>query len=229
MQISSMYYQENGLHLVSITINQNEKIFKVYSGRAGKTLALLAENYPEGITTKEMRDRHGIDDNKLFGELLDQSGFRDYMEHIGNRNRLKVWKLHLELLWKNTETIPNPIWFGIHTQSNLQKFFIELKAKYGLKCNILGNKLYENSKGKFSSNFRKIAIDHRVPQLKGGEDKIENLQLLSYYINERKNQICAKCTLKSCNECVLAYPEQSSIIAPTNEDISDITKWREDS
>ncbi len=229
MKVVGNYYQENGMHLVKLTLSEtDERIFKVYSGRAGKTLALMAEKYPDGITTKDMREKHGIDDNKLFGELLDQSGFREYMEHIGTQNRLKVWKLHLEILWANTIDNASPIWFGIHTQGNLQKFFDELENKYGLRCNLLGNTLYKSSKGKFSSNFKKIAIDHRVPQLKGGEDKIENLQLLSYYINERKNQICAKCINSVCEQCVLAFPENSSEIYPTGEDISDLTKWRED-
>jgi hypothetical protein len=227
MKVTGTYYQEDKHHLVKLINEENEiRIFKVYSGRAGKTLALMAEAYPSGITTKDMREKHGIDDNKLFGELLDQSGFREYMEHIGTKERLKVWKLHLEVLWINTSDLASPIWFGIHTQGNLQKYFDDLEKLYGLRCNILGNALYKSSKGKFSSNFRKIAIDHRVPQLKGGEDKIENLQLLSFYINERKNQICAKCIDSICNQCVLAYPEKTSIIFPTQEDISDLTNWR---
>ncbi len=227
MKVVGEYYKENGMHLVVLTYNKTDKrIFKVYSGRAGKTLALMAEKFPSGITTKDMREMHGIDDNKLFGELLDQSGFREYMENKSTQNRLKVWTLQLEILWKNTEENANPIWFGIHTQGNLQRFFAELENEYGLRCNILGNDLYKSSKGKFSSNFRKIAIDHRIPQLKGGEDKIKNLQLLSYYINERKNQICAKCVDSICGECVLAFPERTSKIYPTGEDISDLTKWR---
>jgi len=227
MKIVATYYQENKNHLVKLKNEENDiRIFKVYSGRAGKALAMMAESYPNGITTKDMREKHGIDDNKLFGELLDQSGFREYMEHIGTKNRLKVWKLHLEILWFNTRGAARPIWFGIHTQSNLQKYFNELENIYGLRCNILGNTLFKSTKGKFSSNFRKIAIDHRIPQLKGGEDKIENLQLLSFYINERKNQICAKCINSDCKKCVLAYPENNTTIFPTQEDISDLTRWR---
>jgi len=230
MKVKAIYYQENKMHLVKLVNEANDiRVFKVFSGRAGKTLALMAESYPNGVTTKDMREKHGIDDNKLFGELLDQSGFREYLEHIGTKERLKVWKLDLETLWINTIDLADPIWFGIHTQGNLQKYFDELEKMYGLKCNILGNRLYKSSKGKFSSNFRKIAIDHRIPQLKGGEDKIENFQLLSFYINERKNQICAKCIDSDCKQCVLAFPEISSIIYPTQEDISDLTKWRNES
>jgi hypothetical protein len=146
MKVKATYYKEEGLNLVKISFNKDFRIFRVFSGRAGKTLALMAESFPDGITTKQMRDLHGIDDNKLFGELLDQSGFREYMEHIGNRDRLKVWKLHLDLLWENTIESNSPIWFGMHTQNNLQKHFIELEKKYGLICNILGVDLLKETK-----------------------------------------------------------------------------------
>lgn len=228
MKAKTKYYKDDGINLVEIKISKDVRIFRVFSGRAAKTLALMAESYPEGITTKEMRELHGIDDNKLFGELLDQSGFREYMEHTGNRGRLKVWKLNLEELFDNTKQSQTPIWFGMHTQSNLQKHFTALEKKYTLRCNILGIELLKESKGIFLSNFRKIAIDHRVPQLKKGSDEIENLQLLSYYVNERKNQVCAKCVNSDCTKCALAYPEKSSIIYPTKEDISSLTNWRDD-
>lgn len=53
MKVIGNYYQENGMHLVKLTFNEtDERIFKVYSGRAGKTLALMAEKYPDGITLR---------------------------------------------------------------------------------------------------------------------------------------------------------------------------------
>jgi hypothetical protein len=226
MKVKATFYKEEGLNLVKITFKKDYRIFRVFSGRAGKTLALMAESFPDGITTKEMRELHGIDDNKLFGELLDQSGFREYMEHQGTRGRLKVWKLHLILLWENTTKSNQPIWFGMHTQNNLQKHFSKLEKKYGLVCNILGIELLKETKSKFLSNFRKIAIDHRVPQLKKGSDDIDNLQILSYYVNERKNQICAKCVHAVCSQCALAFPEKTSIIFPSKEDISSLLSWR---
>jgi len=227
MKVKAAYIKNRGLHLVKMETEGNDvRIFRVFSGRAGKALALMAENFPSGITTKDMRERHGIDDNKLFGELLDQSGFREYMDHIGTKGRLKVWKLNLNLLWGNTKDLTSPIWFGMHSQYSLQNQFSALENKYGLRCNILGVKLIKEEKGRFLSNFRKIAIDHRIPQLKKGKDEFENLQLLSYYVNERKNQVCAKCSYFGCLECALAFPEKTSIIYPTKEDISELTKWR---
>lgn len=198
----------------------------MFSGRAGKTLALMAETYPKGITTKDMRIKHNIDDNKLFGELLDQSGFREYLECTGTENRLKVWKLKLIELFKNTSNSITPIWFGIHTQINIQKFFDKLEKKYGLRCNILGVELLKEYNKKFLSNFRRIAIDHRIPQSKNGKDIFSNLQLLSYYVNERKNQICAICPNPKCKKCALAFPEKNFTIWPTGENISTLTNWR---
>jgi hypothetical protein len=66
-----------------------------------------------------------------------------------------------------------------------------------------------------------------VPQLKKGSDDIDNLQILSYYVNERKNQICAKCVNAQCSQCALAFPEKTSIIYPSKEDISSLLSWRD--
>ena len=224
MSVKTEYFTEGKNKYTKIQYNNEERIFKVYSARAGNCLCLLSETFPEGITTKNMRDRYGIDDNKLFGELLDQSGFRDYMEHIGTRDRLKVWKINLDTLFNNTKNFENPIWFGIHEQTNLSKFYNTVKEKQGLICNITKTVLLEDVKSKFLSNFRKVAIDHRRPQLKQGTDTIDNLQFLSYYVNERKNQVCAKCNDAICEKCALAYPENNYIVYPTNENIKDVLK-----
>ncbi len=95
-----------------------------------------------------------------------------------------------------------------------------------MRCNMLGINLYESSSKKFMSNLRKIAIDHRRPMKYSGKNELDNLQLLSYYANERKNQICVKCKSNECEICALAYPEQHSIVMATNEDISDLLSWR---
>jgi len=215
-------------HIVSIKYKNETRNFRLFSKRSALTLTLLVKNYPNGITTKDMRESHGIDDNKLFGELLDQSGFREFLKHIGNKDRLKVWKLELEELFNKTIKIKNEIiWFGIHEQTNLTTFRDDLITRQGLICNILGIPIYTKKSKKFLDNFRKVAIDHRRPSFKKGKNDIENLQLLSYYVNERKNQICAKCDFPMCEQCALAFPEKYKIIHPTKEDISELLTWRE--
>lgn len=227
MKVKTNYSVIDKHHLVEVTFGEDKRIFRVYSKRSAFALILLMEFYPNGITTKHMRDRFNIDDNKLFGELLDQSGFREYLLHIGTEKRLKLWKLELVELWKKTEAHKNDIiWFGMNEQGNLNIFLKDLILRDGLICNILGIPLYNLKKRKFLENFRKVAIDHRRPLKNGGQDDIANLQLLSYYVNERKNQICAICDNTKCEECALAYPEKYNVIFPTKENISELLSWR---
>lgn len=228
MKVLTSYKKVDKYHLVEVIKGDSKRTFRVFSKRSALTLMLLIESYPKGITTKHMRERHQIDDNKLFGELLDQSGFREYLKHIGTENRLKVWKLEFEELWDKTEIHKDEIiWYGINEQGNLNIFLNDLIKRDSLRCNILGIPLYIDKQRKFLENFRKVAIDHRRPLKNGGIDKIENLQLLSYYVNERKNQICAICSVTKCEECALAYPEKFKIIYPTSENISELLFWRD--
>ncbi len=218
--IRSYDAKRNG-NLVTIIVNGETRIFQVYSARAGSTLELLVKKFTDGITSEDMKETYGISDNKMFDELKHASGFALFMIKDENRrNNLNVWKIDLEKLWKSTEGLPSPIWFGKQEQISLQQFLPALEKKYGLKCNLTGIPLLKNSENTFASNLRAIAIDHRRPKLKNGTDELENLQLLSHYINERKNQICAECTTPECEKCALAFPEKTSVIFPTDEDIS---------
>lgn len=227
MKLRTSYKKVDKSHLVEVLKGEDKRTFRVFSKRSALTLMLLIESFPKGITTKHMRERHQIDDNKLFGELLDQSGFREYLKHIGTENRLKVWKLELNKLWKKTEIHKEDIiWYGMNEQGSLNVFLNDLIIRDSLKCNILGIPLYKDKHRKFLENFRKVAIDHRRPLRNGGVDKIENLQLLSYYVNERKNQICAICSDTKCEKCALAYPEKFQIIYPTSENINELLSWR---
>ena len=227
MKVSTSYIKVDTFHLVEVIKGKDKRTFRVFSKRSALTLMLLIESYPNGITTRHMRERHQIDDNKLFGELLDQSGFREYLKHIGTENRLKLWKLEFDELWDKTEIHKDDIiWYGINEQGNLNIFLEDLIKRDTLRCNILGIPLYVEKERKFLENFRKVAIDHRRPLKNGGVDILENLQLLSYYVNERKNQICAICSDTKCEQCSLAYPEKFHIVYPTNEDMSELLSWR---
>ena len=227
MKVITSYKKDNKAHLVEVIKGKDKRIFRLFSKRAALAFMLLIEFYPKGITTADMRERYQIDDNKLFGELLDQSGFREYLKHIGTENRLKVRKLEFDELWKKTEIHKDDIiWYGINEQGNLNKFLEDLVKRDTLRCNILGIPLYIDKQQKFLENFRKVAIDHRRPLKNGGVDVLENLQLLSYYVNERKNQICAICSDTKCEQCSLAYPEKFHIVYHTNEDMSELLSWR---
>jgi hypothetical protein len=209
--------------IVTIRVHDEKRRFKVFSRRSGQCLELLVKQLENGITSVDMKNAYNIDDNKLFDELKNASGFKPFMNKENKRRDSKdVWKLDLKKLWSASKELKNePIWFGKHKQTDLKKFEAHLLKKYGeCVCNISKFPLIQDTKRKFVSNMRKPAIDHRRPKLKGGEDKLDNLQFLSHYINEMKNQQCAACEDPKCEKCALAFPERSSIIYPTKEDIS---------
>ncbi len=214
--------EETKKWMVEITVDGEVRKFKVYSKRSGQCLELLVNQLEHGVTSVDMLQGYGIDDNKLFDELRSHSGFASLMEKQSERRENKdVWKLDLEKLWSVSEGLSNPIWFGLNDTTDLQKFKPELTKRDGYRCNISGIPLLDESKGKFVSNARKPAIDHRRPQNKKGEDNIENLQFLSEYINLMKMKQCTSCCMDAkCEECALAFPEKTSIIYPTKEDIS---------
>jgi hypothetical protein len=51
-------------------------------------------------------------------------------------------------------------------------------------------------------------FDHKVPQERLGKTEVDNLQLLCRTCNVEKRGICKRCTLKTCDGCPYAYPEQ---------------------
>lgn len=225
-EISAQYDKSEQLHIVTITVDGESRVFRVFSKRAGQALELLINQFPEGTTTTDMMTKYGIDDNKLYGELKDESAFGEFLFKDGRRDNKNLWKIDLDLLWSSSSNLVQPIWFGIHEQTDLRQFLPELERRQGLRCNILGVHLLREPHGEFLSNFRKIAIDHRIPKARGGLDELNNMQILSYYVNERKNQICARCPNPDCNNCVLAFPETASIVIPTGEDITSLMDWR---
>lgn len=92
-------------------------------------------------------------------------------------------------------------------------------------CNLCGSRLMPKSrilKTTFAKDRVRVVYDHRIPVEKGGSSDIGNYQALCFYCNKCKWQICNICNLAECpSDCVLAYPERNTVIAPTGEDIRD--------
>ena len=220
------YYKESSNHLVKISRNEEERFFRVYSSRAAKTLVQLVIANLHGVTKKSMNMIHKeLTDNKMFDELRNESGFSQFIDKDGRREQVDVIILNLTLLWKMTENISEPIWFGVEKQIPLQQFEKGLIQRDGFICNITGIPLsLKPPKDTFAKHLRMKSIDHRKPRLKRGKTELDNLQLLADYINERKKQICSICPDPKCEECVLAFPEKSDIVYPTKENISDIKR-----
>ena len=53
-------------------------------------------------------------------------------------------------------------------------------------------------------------IDHKVPLLRDGPSEVENYQAICSNCNVVKRGICKKCTLPTCDNCYLAYPEKGA-------------------
>ena len=216
-------------HIVEIEFNGEVRSIRVFSARAARSLVEMVKAYPDGITKKEMDVITGgeLHDNKMFDELKTESCLSEYVITCGRRGSVDIRKIDLEKLWKNTEDLLQPIWFGIEDQIQLSQFESKLIEKYGFKCNITGIHLLKDPpKHTFAERLRVKAIDHRRPKLKQGKTEFDNLQILSHYVNERKKQICSICTEPKCEKCALAYPENTTIVYPTGDEISELMKWK---
>ncbi len=101
----------------------------------------------------------------------------------------------------------------------------QIRNKQSFRCNICKSRVYPRSKVKkhtFSKDRVREVFDHRIPVEKGGSsEEPENFQALCFYCNKSKWQICTICLSETCEQCVLAYPEQNTLITPTQENISD--------
>jgi len=53
-------------------------------------------------------------------------------------------------------------------------------------------------------------IDHRRPVYQGGDDDLENLQIMCQTCNNLKNSTCRRCPFNfKCSDCIWAYPERA--------------------
>ena len=210
--------------IVEITFKNEKRTIRIFSPRAARTLVELTKAYPDGVTKKDMdRITDGdLHDNKMFDELITESCLSEFMIKDGRRDKVDLRKLEIEELWKAMEKKEQPVWFGVDDQNDVKEFREVLIEKQGYSCNISGIPLIGDiPRHTFAGNVRREAIDHRRPKYAKGKTEEENLQILAYYFNERKRQICSKCPEpQKCEECALAFPEKASIVYPTKEDIS---------
>ena len=72
----------------------------------------------------------------------------------------------------------------------------------GYSCQLCGVTL--------SDGMNNPQIDHKVPLIRKGANDRSNYQAVCSNCNVIKRGICKKCTLPSCDNCYLAYPEKGA-------------------
>lgn len=161
------------------------------------------------------------DANKPFSELWNEEGFTFITNPTGQtRNGAKKYVLNVDdqpklfLPSKKAERKPP----SIAAQENIL-------ANQKRRCNFCGSgvvKAADVSSGAFARDRVRLVWDHRVPVEKGGASTDGNYQGLCFYCNKCKWQVCNHCPSEGgCFSCALAFPEKTSIVLPTREDIAD--------
>lgn len=165
------------------------------------------------------------DANKPFSELWNEEGFVFIYNPVGQK-RQGSQKYVLDLadhdklftISKKAERKP--------PSSKEQEALLKSQNS---KCNFCGSVVMAESKMRkdvFAKDRVRLVWDHRVPVEKGGDSDQGNYQGLCFYCNKCKWQICNICTSShgECAGCALAFPEKTTIIHPTSEDIVDRLK-----
>lgn len=177
---------------------------------------ILAGKYPAGL----FQDYYG-DANKPFSELWNEEGFVWIRQPSGQRvNRSQTYVL----LQEDHEKLFLPVRKAFR-QSLPIKTLPNIEQRLPGRCNICGSKVTADKdilSNVFSRDRLRRRIDHRIPVEKGGSsDDPKNFQILCFYCNKSKWQICNICSNPHCHQCALAFPEGNVRVFPTGENIDD--------
>lgn len=126
-------------------------------------------------------------------ELRDEDGWDIEVSFVPNRegkNR-PAYRLKSHMRGKG---IKRP-----HITAQERKSVLE---KDGYKCRICGVELNEGRNNP--------QIDHKIPLIRDGASEVGNYQSVCSNCNVIKRGICRLCTLPSCDNCYLAYPEKGA-------------------
>ncbi len=163
------------------------------------------------------------DANKPFSELWNEEGFtwiHPAQEKLQGNQQYVLRPEDHDRLFEDVKKA-----FRLSLSSENQKKII---AKQRDLCNLCGSKLRARKqieKTTFAKDRVRMVFDHRTPVERGGKSTLVNYQALCFYCNKSKWQICNICDLPDCDaDCSLAYPERSTVISPTQENISDRMK-----
>ncbi len=178
---------------------------------------ILEGKYPLGL----IKDYYG-DANKPFSELWNEEGFTWIKQPFGLRkNRSQGYVLDPS----DHEKLFLPVNKAFRQSPKITDL-ANIKQRLPSLCNLCGSQVVPDSqaKGRFSADRLRRRIDHRIPVQKDGKSEDKNYQILCFYCNKSKWQICNPCSKPDCENCALAFPENTTKIFPTGEDIADRMK-----
>lgn len=188
---------------------------------ASNNLREIKEELKGKIPDDLIQDSYA-DANKPFSELWNEEGFYFIQNPPGEkRNGSQKYILNIA----NHDQL-----FTVNKKAERklpsQSIQLEILKKQLNQCNFCGSiikKTQEIQPNTYAKDRVRLVWDHRIPVEKGGNSEDNNFQALCFYCNKCKWQICNICKYESdkCLECVLAFPEQTKIIFPTQENIKD--------
>lgn len=193
-----------------------ERDLTAASDRLPEVKRILAGKYPPDV----IQDSYG-DANKPFSELWNEEGFTWITNRPGDT---RFGSKRYILLSEDHERLFGNVRKALRRPPNRQTAIALVGAQQG-RCNICGAFVKADTQiaaGTFCRDRVRAVYDHRTPVEKGGSSSPGNYQILCFFCNKSKWQICDVCTFENCDtNCVLAFPERSSVISPTGENIAD--------
>lgn len=189
--------------------------------KGNDTILEIRQILGERLPQKLVRDFYG-DANKPFSELWNEEGFT-FIDNLkgGRSGSSQVYSLKKD----DHEKLFGVIKKAFRRAPTKEQQELIRRNQNG-RCNCCGANIFPKNrieKSMYAKDRRREVFDHRFPVEKGGDSTLENFQALCFYCNKAKWQICNICDLPDCDSnCALRSPEESAVIAPTGEDISDL-------
>lgn len=226
--MSDYVYKVTGNKEIEIWYKGKRKLrFRLKQKRSFTVLQKLIDAYPSYLNIHDL-DNVFNDPNKAFSELKITDGFGNFISEKKTKRNVKTAKIELDSIFKQFHPTNSDVYitlYSLNARSSLseidkQKLFKDFNGR----CNITHVPLLYNkpTHNLFMKIYQTASYDHRIPLSKGGEDSLENIQLVSEAVNMEKMRVCNSCLNVKCEECALAYPENYDIIQANQQNIKNL-------